>query len=241
MEKVSQKDIDWLLNLNKHGVGKELRGRTYSAKQISLLILFALLLIFGLTVLPFYLLVRTSVYLNVDAGFNGWLALFGGICATIILLFGYILLLFRKIQNRGLVHGLGMAGASALVLGFCCYGVFYLSSVHAKNDAVRDVYRSLHPVLRTAVAVTTLADGDLVITDIRRVPEDYSKMGLPLNQASLHFEQTSGYVHAIDLRTRDRWQIRNFMLRNSLRLMGFQTLRHIGTSDHLHVSLPAKE
>ncbi|HBX65628.1 MAG TPA: hypothetical protein DEG32_05560 [Balneolaceae bacterium] len=131
-----------------------------------------------------------------------------------------------------------LGGVGALVLAFCFYGLMYLSSVNAKSDDIREVYRSMHPILRVAVATTTLADSDLVVTDIQRQPEDYAAMGIPVNQRSLHFPQPTGYVHAIDLRTIGRNEFRNFILRTSLEFMGLKTIRHVGTADHLHVALP---
>ncbi|MEX0608914.1 MAG: hypothetical protein WD016_11215 [Balneolaceae bacterium] len=237
MEKISQKDIDWLLNLNTNQGGKTLSS-TQKKKRFVLRLLATVLLILGLIVLPFFLLIRTSIFLNINFGFNGWLALIFGIVATILLLLFYLLILFRKVENKRVFLRFSLAGVSALVLGFCIFGAFYLSSVNAKSDEVREVYRSLHPILRVAVATTTLADGGLVITDIQRIPEDYNEMGLSVNAQSLHYVQQSGYVHAIDLRTHGRWEVRNFLLRTSLEMMGFQTLRHVGTADHLHVALP---
>jgi hypothetical protein len=88
-----------------------------------------------------------------------------------------------------------------------------------------------------AVSTVTLADNDLVITDIERMEDDYNRMGLPVNQSSLHYRQESGYVQAVDIRTFDRGFVRNALLRGSLELMGFNTIRHVGTADHLHVEL----
>lgn len=97
----------------------------------------------------------------------------------------------------------------------------------------------MHPILRVAISTVTIADGDLVITDIERIPSDYNTMGVPVNPNSMHYRQeNTGYVHAVDLRTRNRGMIRNYMLQFSLEVMGFETLRHVGTTDHLHVSLP---
>lgn len=126
-----------------------------------------------------------------------------------------------------------------MVIGFCLISLFYISKVNAKSPEIREVYRSMHPILRVAISSATLADGDLVITDIERISSDYFEMGLPVNPTSLHYKQPeTGYVHAVDLRTNDRGMLRNYMLQFSLEVMGFQTLRHVGTADHLHVSLP---
>jgi len=62
-------------------------------------------------------------------------------------------------------------------------------------------------------------------------------MGLKSKNHSLHYRQSNGYAHAMDLRTNGRSEVRNFMTQTFFRLMGFKTLRHIGTADHLHVSL----
>lgn len=236
MDKISQKDIDWLLNLNKTDVLQT--PESSDTKRKWLQFLFWGLLIAGLGVLPFFILIRTSIFLNLSFGWNGWLALGGGIFATVLLLLLYVLFLFRRTSNKRLLLKFSLAGLGTLVFAFCFYGVMYLSSVNAKNDEVRQVYRSMHPILRVAIATTTLADGDLVITDIQRTPEDYAAMGIPLNERSLHFTQSSGYVHAIDLRTIGHTEFRNLLLQTSLRMMGLKTIRHVGTADHLHIALP---
>lgn len=245
MERISDKDIEWLLKPNQdfnYKTEERLeKVQKLSFKRKAIRLGLWALLILTLTVFPFFLLIKTSIYLNIDQGLNGWVSLFGGIGATVAILLVYVVMLFRKVKNKKLIFRYGLGGVGALVGGFCLYGLLYVSSVNAKSDSVKEVYRSLHPILRVAVATTTLAEGDLVITDIKRSTEDYTKMGLPINQSSLHFPQPDGYVHAIDLRTKGHSEFRNFMLSNSLRLMGFKTLRHVGSADHLHISLPYSE
>ena len=46
-----------------------------------------------------------------------------------------------------------------------------------------------------------------------------------------------GYVYAVDLRTQGRSEIRNWALEWLFQLVGFNTLRHVGTADHLHISI----
>lgn len=133
---------------------------------------------------------------------------------------------------------LSVSAVSMLVGGFIIYGLLYLNSVNAKSDEIREVYRSLHPILRVAVTSTTLADNELVITDISRTQDDYIAMGLTPRQSSMHYVQPTGFVHAIDLRTIGHSELRNISLEWGLKLMGFQTIRHVGTADHLHVALP---
>jgi hypothetical protein len=103
---------------------------------------------------------------------------------------------------------------------------------------VRGYYASLHPVLRLALSTAMLADRDLVITDLARRPEDYPAMGLAANDGSLHYVQRDGWAHAADLRTAGRSEIASRLLQLYFWSMGFATLRHVGTADHLHVELP---
>jgi hypothetical protein len=242
MEKISEKDIDWLLNLHKSG-DKSRTGTSDQKKTQRSWKLWALRLSFGLGAIlfliafPFFLLVRFSVYLTLSHGLGAWSSLSGGILVTIGLLCIYLIILSFWVSNRKLLIKAGGMGVSIMVLGYSLFSLFYLSGVNAKSEDVQSVYRSMHPILRVAVSTVTLADGDVVITDIERIEEDYAGMGLPVNPASLHYRQESGYVHAVDIRTIGRGTVRNALLRGSLELMGFRTIRHVGTADHLHVEL----
>lgn len=125
-----------------------------------------------------------------------------------------------------------------LVSGFTLYGVGYLKSVNAKTEAIKEVYNTLHPILRIAVASITLAENNLLITDIGRTKENYIAMGLSPRESSYHYVQPTGYVHAVDIRTIGHSELRNVTLKWALTFMGLQTIRHVGTADHLHVALP---
>ena len=103
--------------------------------------------------------------------------------------------------------------------------------------SVREQFTALHPVLRVALSTIILVDSDLVVTSTRRALGDYRGMGLPEYAASLHLPQWDGWVHAVDLRTRGRSATQNSLMAFYFRAMGFRTLRHRGTADHLHVSL----
>ena len=92
-------------------------------------------------------------------------------------------------------------------------------------------------LLSRGIGGTILADADAVMTDADRSPEFYARAGLPANESSLHFRQDDGFVHALDLRTINRPEWRNLAAELAFRAMGFHTLRHVGTADHLHVSL----
>jgi len=120
------------------------------------------------------------------------------------------------------------------------YGLVSLGAQHTKSDAVQATYHQLHPLLRLATSTWVLADADLVVTDVARSREDYARMGLPVNEHSLHFPQATGYVHALDLRTRGRPEWQNRLVTRYYQSMGFRTLRHTGTADHLHISLAVR-
>ena len=239
MEKITQKDIEWLLNKGKpFSYYRSYLPHRTGLKRIIMRFSISIAVLLGLIILPFFLLIRISVYLKLAYGFTGWVSLGGGIMATIMLLMIYVMLLFRNVFNKKLLLKYSLIGISSTVLGFCLFSLFYLSAVNAKSMEVRELYRSMHPVLRVATTTVTLADNALVITDIGRESTDYARMGLPVNPVSMHYKQSTGYVHAVDLRTHDRGYIRNWILKNSFEVMGFKTLRHTGTADHLHVELP---
>lgn len=192
-------------------------------------------------VAPFFVLLRTSVFLYLDQQLNGWLALAAGVVATMLLLLGYALFASYKYNRKWGLHRYAVRGVLVLVMVYTLYGLLYYSSLDTKTDEIASYYRSLHPIMRVALTTITLADSQLLITDIQRQPEDYARMGLPEKQQSLHYVQSDGYVHAVDLRTRGRAEWKNWLRRLALRISGLRTLRHEGTADHLHVYLPLNE
>lgn len=244
MHKVSQKDIDWLLQpAERFELAQSssfTRSVTSASKKIGVIrwLLGISAFTFSLVILPFFILIRTAVYLNISEQINGWLALLGGMVASIVFISLVLFFVLRKLNNRHTVYRIAGCATTLLVTGFTVYGLLYLNSVNAKTEEVRNVYRTLHPILRVAVATTTLAESDLVITDIQRSPDDYQAMGLTPREHSFHYPQPTGFVHAIDLRTIGHSEFRNTLLEYTLKLMGFQTIRHVGTADHLHVALP---
>lgn len=189
-------------------------------------------------ILPFILLVRTSVFMYNTYHTNGWLALSIGCVATVLLLvlYGGFFVYKFGMGNKALKYI--FRGVLVLVVAYTFYGMLYYSSMNTKTEEIRSYYRSLHPIMRVALTTVTLADSDVVVTDIRRRPEDYQRMGLSENEQSLHYVQPNGYVHAVDLRTRGRANWKNWMFEHSFKLLGLSTIRHIGTADHLHVYLP---
>ena len=191
-------------------------------------------------ILPFVTLIRGAVFLHEQYELWPWPALAGGIIFSAALIFFYLLYIQRWIGQR---YGgkpsfkKGHWLALFLVLVYCLPAVFYLSNNNAKHPEVRDEFTSLHPILRLGISTLVFLDGDLILTDGSRQPEDYRKMGLKTKAHSLHYKQSSGYAHAVDIRTKGRSEFRNFLIKTYFQGMGFNTLRHVGTDDHLHVSL----
>ncbi len=203
-------------------------------------ILFKLCQLCILLVLPFILLVRLSVYFYYETSISPWACI--GIASLVV---GLVLLIYVSIISTRITGRLGKWRAFKgrayfvmfLVWAFCAYGLLYLSGDNVKSPELRAEYADLHPIMRLATATILLVDRDMIITDASRTPADYDRMGIPRHASSLHFTQKSGYVHALDLRTTGRNESRNLLLERVYGLLGFQTLRHVGTADHLHIAL----
>ena len=212
-------------------------------KQMLRIILFPLKVV-GFVALPFLILIRGSVYLYEYQAMMPWTCL--GICSGVVfmLLVVYLGFLSRKIlgkskKKQSLKGKVFMAGLLLLVYGG--YTLLYVSGTNTQSEEVRSEYLSLHPFLRMAVSTFVLMDADMIVTDLSRTREDYQHMGLTTLNNSLHYMQADGYVYAVDLRTHGRSELRNNLLQVYFKLMGFNTLRHVGTGDHLHVSLMIHE
>jgi hypothetical protein len=203
----------------------------------------ALLKIALVIALPFAVLVRGSVFFYEHGTRSVWLALLTAAILTGGVVTAYAVWLARKFTSRGgrggraLIIPLAKWVALPLVVFYCGYSLVYLASVHAKSPPVRAYYGSLHPLLRLALSTLILVDRDMLITDSGRLPEDYGRMGLPTNSRTRHFKQADGWIHAVDLRTTGRSVIKNRGVQFYFWLMGFDTRRHVGTADHLHVEL----
>ena len=191
-------------------------------------------------VLPFIFLLRGSAFIHNRYDLGPWLSLGGGAAFTAFLLFIYMTFIYRRFtkkfgdsdnQKRRSLFAL------ALVALYCGYGLFFISSDNFKNPALKSEITDLHPILRMGLSTFILMDKDMIITDASRVPEDYRKMGLKTAKSSLHYRQKDGYAYALDLRTNNRHEFRNWMMSAYFKVLGFNTLRHVGTDDHLHVSL----
>lgn len=214
--------------------GNQLRDTSFSWKKVLLNVLLGIIAL----PLPFFLLVRASVFMYNGYQTNGWLALSIGCLATVLLLLLYGAILVYKFGMGKKALKYIFRGVLVLVIACTFYGVLYYSSMNTKTEEIHTYYRSLHPIMRVALTTVTLADSEVVVTDIQRSPEDYQRMGLSEKEHSLHYVQPNGYVHAVDLRTRGRPRWKNWMFEYSFKLLGLSTIRHIGTADHLHVYLP---
>lgn len=197
--------------------------------------------------LPFFLLIRASVLTYELTEWNGWICLATGAILTFLLIFIYLnriggFLSGKKKKRKGeRGRGFNLRLSIVIVGGFLAYALFFLSGGNAKTTEVQGEYQTVHPLLRMAVGSILLFNSDAIITDMSRVPSDYQDMGLSAKKRSLHYVQSDGYVHAIDFRTKGNAEWRNTALKWTFQLLGFRTLRHVGSADHLHISLLVRD
>jgi len=192
-----------------------------------------------LIIIPFVILIRGAVYLHTSSDYLPWVCIAGGTLMGISIVFVYLSFIHQLFVTGGAV--MSMKGrllvSFIIVLFYVAHGIFYMSTANMKSESIKQEIRKVHPILRLAVSTLIHIDKEIIITDADRQPEDYRAMGLKSIKNSLHYKQSTGYSHALDLRTKNRPVWKNFLVQNYFRLMGFRTLRHTGTADHLHVSL----
>ena len=188
--------------------------------------------------LPFILLIRLTVYLHTVEALNIWLALAASIGATTLLLLIYGAVVQKRFTGSWNISRRKIQFFLVVVVLYSGYSLMYISGNNVKSGEASSAYLSLHPTLRLATSTLVLIDQELIVTDMGRTPEDYIKMGLPVRESSLHYKQESGFVEAVDIRTKGKPEWVNLLVRLYYRSMGFNTLRHVGTADHLHVSVP---
>ena len=199
--------------------------------------LFFILQVLVIMLMPFILLIRGSVLFHHRLGSIPYIALLGGFAMCFVLLYFYFTVIHNSFINRK-GNWKRRAALVLIILGiFGAYSMVFLSKQQFKDKAIQKEYRSLHPILRLSISTLALVDPGTIITDASRVPEDYSKWGLPTNSRSLHFKQKDGFAYAVDLRTKGRSGFRNAFTKWSLKAMGMKVIRHGGTADHFHVSL----
>lgn len=192
--------------------------------------------------LPFFILIRSSVWLYTSKELTTWLAFGAAAGMTCILLLIYLITIFTFLFGAKHISSNSLkVKAFLVILMLGAYSFFTMANLNIKNaksDEVRKEFRSLHPILRLGIGSMMVLDRSAIVTDFSRTPLDYDAMGLKRLKNSLHYKQKDGYVHALDLRTNGRSGFRNWVVKQYFELMGYQTLRHTGTADHLHVSLP---
>lgn len=227
----------WKGALDSVGRSRWIRATTWGLRWI----LWPLLKWGSIVALPFVLLMRVSLY----AYLAQWplpVAMGGGFLAAFVVLLLYVGWGYVRYSGDPLYRGAKLRNHAIMVFVvlsiFQGYVLMAPDGTHVQSEAVRAEYGELHPLLRSGVAIGLFFDDHLLITDLSRRPSDYAKMGLPLNSRSLHYPQKDGYVHAVDVHTRSHSAIRNVLLRAYFAGLGFRTLRHVGTADHLHVALP---
>jgi hypothetical protein len=213
-------------------------ARAWGRDTVAALVL-GLLKALAVVALPFLVYVRASVYLY-RHGADPWIAILVAATITCGIVAGFVILIARRFRGRARVPTVVKWAALPVVFTWCVYAAFYLSRVNVKSADVRAYYSAVNPILRVALSTIVLVDPDLVVTDMGRVRADYRRMGLKVNDRTKHYRQPDGWVHAVDLRTRGRGEIRNRVVQLYFWSMGFSTLRHEGTADHLHVQLETR-
>ena len=204
--------------------------------------LFFIVQIILVILLPFVVLIRGSVWVYESFDTHTWVALAAGGGMTFLVLLIYLTVIYtalfgvKKLSKRTIKIKATLV--IMLLVGYCGFTLINFNKENAKSSEVQKEFQSLHPFLRIGVGTMVLVDGDALITDMSRTHGDYKKMGLKVKARSLHYKQSDGYVHAMDLRTIGRSEVRNWFVQKYFWLMGFKTLRHDGTADHLHISLP---
>jgi cation transport ATPase len=216
--------------------GDKRRSRRRHGRHVALSALIAIAKLSAIIALPFVVYVRASVFFY-DHGAHVWVAIVAAAGLTMALVLIYAAGLARQLRGRARMRSLLRWIALPIVAAWCLFSLFFLARVNAKSDEVRGYFLSVHPILRVALSTVILVDPGLVITDMARKPSDYGRMGLPMNDKSKHYEQPDGWVHAVDLRTKSNGEIRNWAVQLYFEVMGFSTLRHVGTADHLHVQM----
>lgn len=194
--------------------------------------------------IPFVVLMRGAIWLHKEYHAFPWFSIAFGALVMSVVLFVYFSFIWGRITGS-----VGKPGwvkrrmwfVIIIAMAYVMQSVLFLSASNAKTGEVKREYSSLHPILRMSISTFLLLDKSLLITDANRQPEDYAKMGLATKSYSLHYQQSSGYAHAIDVRTNGKSEIRNFLMKTYFSMMGFNTLRHDGTADHLHISLYSKD
>lgn len=217
------------------------RRRPVSAKRFAAAVAVFLVTLVLAVAFPFVVWLRLSIVLYADFGINHWVAIACGVAAATVVVMLYVWYLAGKLGVERIVTVSRSRAVIVLVGAFTIWSLLFISAANVKSPDVRTTYRETHPLLRMSLAALVVFDRRAVVTDMRRETAEYRRMGLPVNERSLHLRQKDGYVHAVDLRTIGRNELHNYLVASYFRAIGLRTIRHVGTADHLHVSLPVPE
>lgn len=166
-----------------------------------------------------------------------WPALAAGLGAGGLLLFVTLAAALRlRSPRRTLVLAVALP---TLLLTAGCLSLTHFPRANFKNDQLRAEWNRLQPTLRVSLWIARLGADDLMLTDVSREPSEYGAMGLSQPASSRHFlSPRDGYAHAVDLRVRDAGDLRNWARQGVFLALGLRAIRHDGSGDHLHISLP---
>lgn len=168
--------------------------RKQSRRDLFAAVCLGILKVATIAALPFFVCARASVFFY-QHGAAPWAAVAGGALLMMVVVAVYAAWLSRHFSGRARARTIARWVALPLVAAWCGYAVQYLARTNAKSDDVRGYYSAVHPVLRIALATAILADPDVVVTDLGRVPADYPRMGLPVNERTKHYRQPNDWVH----------------------------------------------
>lgn len=196
--------------------------------------------VFGLAILivvPFTILVRGSVFFYREWALGMSLSLACAVILTVLLFLVGTWIIRRGHEDGPEIRRMLIRGTIAIACTYAGYAAFYVASANAVPDEIREEYQTIHPLLRLAASPVIFFDPSAVTSNEGRIVEDYRLMGLSVNEANLHFVQTDGLIHSLDLGTDARVEWRNRGIELGFWALGFHSLRHLGVADHLHVSL----
>ena len=190
-----------------------------------------------LAVLPFALLIRGGVFAYQEWALGTWPTLLLAATATALLLRLYAWGVSHRMGAGKGLKKLFTRAAVAVGVAYVGYALVFVASANVKSEDVRSEYSAIHPLLRVASSALILVDPASVITDAGRTAEDYWLMGLPTERgvsALRAGRRLRSRARSADDRTP---RVEESSRRNGFLALGFHSLRHVGTADHLHVSL----
>ena len=101
-----------------------------------------------------------------------------------------------------------------MVFGIVYISVYSVEKADFKNVSEIEQYEnSTHPIIKYYTKILSVFDSKLVITDSKRVIEDYDQMKLKRLYTSKHLVQKDGYSHALDLRSKNCSKFRNNLVK----------------------------